>query len=99
MRPRQSSCYPLLAHSRSMTTRNGATIGSTMRLDDDTRRRLSRAREMLAHIADESPSVAAVAREVGVSPFHFIRVFDRVFGVTPHQYRVAARIDRARVLL
>ncbi len=70
-----------------------------MRLDDDTRRRLSRARDILE--ADElaSPTIAEVARRSGVSPFHFIRLFEAAFGVTPHRYRTASRIERARLLL
>src|SRR5262249_52451710 len=36
---------------------------------------------------------------VGVSPFHFIRQFEAVFGVTPHQFRIDARLDEAKRLL
>jgi AraC-like DNA-binding protein len=39
---------------------------------------------------------AAAAR---LSPFQFIRRFKALFGETPHQLRVAARIDRAQRLL
>ena len=34
-----------------------------------------------------------------MSPFHFIRQFEALFGVTPHQYRIRARLDRAKLLL
>lgn len=37
--------------------------------------------------------------EVGVSQFHFIRVFEAVFGATPHQFRTEVRLARARELL
>jgi AraC family transcriptional regulator len=33
------------------------------------------------------------------SPFHFLRVFSRVIGVTPHQYLIRARLRRAARLL
>ena len=36
---------------------------------------------------------------VHISPFHFIRQFEAVFGVTPHQFRIQARIDAAKRLL
>ena len=36
---------------------------------------------------------------MGISPFHFIRQFEAVFGTTPHQFRIARRIDRATRLL
>jgi AraC-like DNA-binding protein len=41
-------------------------------------------------------SVAALA---GLSPFHFLRLFAQVLGVTPHQYLVRARLRRAARLL
>jgi AraC-like DNA-binding protein len=40
-----------------------------------------------------------LARELHISPFHFIRQFEAVFGLTPHQFRIQARLDRARHLL
>jgi AraC-like DNA-binding protein len=44
-------------------------------------------------------SIEDVAREIEISPFHFIRQFEAVFGSTPHQFRIRSRLDRARVLL
>jgi AraC-like DNA-binding protein len=35
------------------------------------------------------------ARQVRVSPFHFLRLFSRVLGVTPHQYLLRSRLRRA----
>lgn len=34
-----------------------------------------------------------------MSPFRFIRRFHAVFGSTPHQFRIDARLNRAKVLL
>ena len=34
-----------------------------------------------------------------MSPFHFIRQFQAVFGETPHQLRIQARLERAKHLL
>jgi AraC-like DNA-binding protein len=34
-----------------------------------------------------------------MSPFHFIRQFEALFGLTPHQFRISLRIDHARRLL
>ena len=39
------------------------------------------------------------AREAGLSPFHFLRLFTRVIGVTPHQYLVQSRLRHAARLL
>jgi AraC-like DNA-binding protein len=62
-------------------------------------RRLCRARDMLREVREPSPSIVDLAREVRISPFHFIRQFEAVFGMTPHQFRIQARLDRARHLL
>ena len=62
-------------------------------------RSLCRARDLLREIHEEPPSIERVAREVGLSPYHFIRQFEAVFGATPHQFRIGARLDRAKELL
>jgi AraC-like DNA-binding protein len=61
-----------------------------------TMRRLVRARALLE---EEPLPVPAIARRVGLSQFFFIRAFDAAFGATPHQYRILARLDRAKRLL
>jgi len=64
-----------------------------------TFRNLCRAREILATAPDEHLSVKHIAREVAISPYHFIRQFEAVFGMTPHQFRIQSRLDRAKLLL
>jgi AraC-like DNA-binding protein len=39
------------------------------------------------------------AAEAGISPFHFLRLFSGVLGVTPHQYLVRSRLRHAARLL
>ena len=62
-------------------------------------RRLCRARDLLCDLDGPPLSIADLAREVRISPFHFTRQFEAVFGVTPHQYRIDARLDAAKRLL
>jgi AraC-like DNA-binding protein len=64
-----------------------------------TFRNLCRARDLLSHELDEPLSVRDVAGQVAISPFHFIRLFEAMFGVTPHQFRIASRLERAKRLL
>jgi AraC-like DNA-binding protein len=61
--------------------------------------RLCRARERLHEGFDEAPSVDELAREAGLSTGQFIRRYAAVFGITPHQHRILARLERARQLL
>lgn len=63
---------------------------------------LCRARDRLceAEPFDEvSVTIAALAAEAGLSTGVFIREFTRLFGETPHQRRIRARIERAKHLL
>jgi AraC-like DNA-binding protein len=62
-------------------------------------RRLCLARELLREVGDASPSIAEVARHAQMSPFYFIRQFEALFGITPHQFRIESRVNLAKQLL
>ena len=47
----------------------------------------------------EDIALDRAAAEAGLSPFHFLRLFSRVLGVTPHQYLVRSRLRHAARLL
>lgn len=64
----------------------------------DRRRAVETALWIAVH-AGEDLSLDALAAQWGVSPFHFLRVFSQALGVTPHQYLVRARLQRAARLL
>jgi AraC-like DNA-binding protein len=49
--------------------------------------------------AHEAIDLDTAAREAGLSPYHFLRVFAAALRVTPHQYLVRARLRRAAGLL
>jgi AraC-like DNA-binding protein len=70
-----------------------------MLLKHDVFVRLCRSRQLLRDVGDRPLSVKDVAREAGMSPFHFIRRFESLFGWTPHQFRIRSRIERAKILL
>jgi AraC-like DNA-binding protein len=63
------------------------------------RRRAALAALFIDEHADQALALEDVARVAGVSPFHFLRVFARALGVTPHQYLVRSRLRRAARLL
>jgi AraC family transcriptional regulator len=49
--------------------------------------------------AHEPIDLGTLAGMFGLSPFHFLRIFARVLGVTPHQYLIRSRLRRAAQLL
>ena len=68
-------------------------------VNDDTFRRLCRARDLLAEQYQSQILLEAAAREACLSPFHFHRLFRATFGETPHDFLTRRRMDRARHLL
>jgi AraC family transcriptional regulator len=67
-----------------------------------SRRDERRVSDALRHIearADEPMTLAEMARDAGISPYHFLRTFRQVAGVTPHQYVLRMRLHRAAVRL
>jgi AraC family transcriptional regulator len=62
------------------------------------RRAIEAALWLEAHAADPV-RLEDAARAAGLSPFHFLRVFAAVVGVTPHQHLMRLRLARAARLL
>ena len=68
-------------------------------VDDETFRRLCRARDLIAACYSSPVPLDRAAREACLSPFHFQRLFARVFGETPHDFLTRLRMDAAQRLL
>jgi AraC family transcriptional regulator len=64
----------------------------------DRRRAVEAAMWIAAH-SSEDIDLDRAASEAALSPFHFLRLFSRVLGVTPHQYLVRSRLRHAARLL
>ena len=48
---------------------------------------------------ERPPTLANLATEAGLSPFHFAREFRRAMGLPPHKYVLKRQLDHATVLL
>jgi AraC family transcriptional regulator len=63
------------------------------------RRRAVEAALWLEANAAEPLGLEDAARQAGLSPYHFLRIFRKALGVTPHQYLLRLRLRRAAKLL
>ncbi|TFV40047.1 AraC family transcriptional regulator [Bradyrhizobium frederickii] len=63
------------------------------------RRRAVEAALWIDDNSHEGVDLEQAAKQAGLSPFHFLRLFSSVLGVTPHQYLVRSRLRHAARLL
>ena len=61
--------------------------------------RVTRTVRMIERRPDLGLTLGSLAREAGLSPYHFLRTFERLTGVTPHQYVLRARLREAAMRL
>ena len=62
-------------------------------------RRLTRVLEYMERHYTEPLRLNQLAREAGISPFHFVRLFRERVGVTPHRHLTSLRMAKAEALL
>jgi AraC family transcriptional regulator len=57
--------------------------------------RVTRSVRVIEQRPDGALGLGSLAREAGLSPYHFLRTFERLTGITPHQYVRRARLRDA----
>lgn len=88
----------MLFAARFVEVLSGRDRKAARGLPRDRRRAVESALWMDAN-SHEPIDLDQAAREAGLSPFHFLRLFANVLGVTPHQYLVRSRLRHAARLL
>ena len=90
--------------SRAEAGENGALRGNGI-FGDSAVKKEARARaedkvlaacRFIEERSDRPPTLTDIARKVGMSPYHFQRVFKKTLGVTPRQYADAQRVGRLK---
>ena len=61
--------------------------------------RVDRAKELMAASYGDALSLTTIAREVGMSTFHFARIFRELEGEPPHRYLTGVRLGEAAARL
>jgi AraC-like DNA-binding protein len=64
-----------------------------------THRGLREARDFMRYAYGRPVSLPDVAAHANLSPYHFLRVYKRAYGETPHEFLTRLRIERAKRLL
>jgi AraC-like DNA-binding protein len=62
-------------------------------------RRIVQAKLFIDEHYAENIDLDNISDEAYFSKFHFIRLFKKAYGKTPHQYLISVRIEQARLLL
>lgn len=61
--------------------------------------KLVRARDYLHQFVEQDLSLNTLADIAGMSPYHFIRQFQKRYELPPHSYQIQLRLERAKQLL
>ena len=89
----------LLFASKCAEAIGEATEPAPSRTIPGARRKAVEAAAWIDAHSHDPVTLDSTAREAGLSPYHFLRLFADVLGVTPHQYLVRSRLRNAARLL
>lgn len=64
-----------------------------------THRSLVRTRDFIRHAYRQPIKLPDVSARANLSPYHFLRLYKRTYGETPHEFLTRLRLERAKVLL
>jgi AraC-like DNA-binding protein len=88
----------VLVAARAVRLAGGFTPGADAVTPSATAR-VTRAVRRIERDLGDGLSLSELAREARLSPFHFLRTFQRLTGVTPHQYVLRTRLREAALRL
>jgi AraC family transcriptional regulator len=71
----------------------------TFRAEPGAVARVTRVVRTIERDPDSLHKLGNLASEARMSPYHFLRTFERITGITPHQYVLRARLQRAAIQL
>jgi AraC-like DNA-binding protein len=72
---------------------------SSLSTPPDVYKRLYRAKEFIDDSFGKPIDLNQIAQQAYFSPYHFLRLFKRIYNKTPHQYIIEKRVEKAKELL
>lgn len=90
-----SSLGTLLAGYVFLGSRGDINVGAPRMTYEQSRRAI----EMMQMVGAQKVSLLDIASELGLSQWHFARQFRRTTGLSPFQFLIRSRVERARGLL
>ena len=72
-----------------------AGVSTPYRAPANAEARVTRIVRRIGRCPDALLTLDNMSRDAGLSPYHFLRTFERLTGVTPHQYILRARLREA----
>lgn len=97
---------------RAVSVDNGRTVGRVSDRDSQTADKVShgdgtemaaagvrRLKQLILSSPENAFSIKEMAHHIGISPYHMIRQFKAVCGLTPHQFQIQCRVRKAQRLL
>jgi len=83
--------------SIKMNIENIDLVKKTTRLE--IYRRLKLAKEFIDENFTDNIDIYTISQNANLSSFHFLRLFNQAFNITPHRYQVSRRLELAKQLL
>jgi AraC family transcriptional regulator len=93
------SLEELSLHALAVALRSACNVGVARGVRAEDERRVWEAVRYLEHSFAAPVSIARLAAQLGLGRFHFLRVFQRLTGTTPHQFVLRLRLRTAAARL
>ena len=93
----EEAAYEMAA--AALTARQAASPQGGRRMSFEDERRIRAAARYIERHHEGACSLQLLARQAAMSPYHFLRVFRRVVGQTPHRYVLVTRLRHAALRL
>ena len=68
-------------------------------MPDQSRQEMMQLKQLILSMPEKALPIEDMARRISVSPYHMIRQFRAVCGLTPHQFQIQCRVRMAQRLL